>query len=215
MSHAGLRDLIGNIYKTEAPKGPSPAYSAAHVLKFLRILEAEDSMGRITLAKRLGIGEGSVRTIIKRLTQMSLISVDAVGGCHLTKKGESVVAELGKVMVSTGAIELKEMGITSPAFASHLRGVRVFPTATKLRDSAVRSGAEGMIVFQDINGKISLPSISEDISKEYPAIESVLKSRFEPKNQAVILVSFSNDPMGAEMGALSVSLNLIYSLLYQ
>lgn len=215
MATAGLRELVGNICKSEAPRGPSPAYSAAHVIKFLRILEAEATMGRMTLARRLGIGEGSVRTIIKRLTEMSLISVDAVGGCHLTPKGESVVSELGKVILSTGAIELSEMGITSPAFASHLRGVREIPTATKLRDAAVRSGAEGMIVFQGIRGRISLPSISEDISKEYPAIDKVIKSRFNPKNQDVILVSFSNDPLEAEMGALTVSLNLIFSLLYQ
>lgn len=215
MATAALRELIGNICKSEAPKGPSPAYSAAHVIKFLRILQAEETMGRMTLAKRLGIGEGSVRTIIKKLLEMSLISVDAVGGCHLIQKGQSVVSELAKVIVSTGEIELKEMGITSPAFAAHLRGVLTVPAATKLRDAAVRSGAEGMMVFQGIGGKISLPSISDDISKDYPTIDAIIKSRFNPKNLDLVLVSFSNDPLEAELGALTVSLKLIYSLLYQ
>jgi hypothetical protein len=172
-------------------------------------------MGRMTLAKRLGIGEGSVRTIIKRLLEMSLISVDAVGGCHLTQKGQSVVHELTKVIVSTGEIALEEMGITSPAFAAHLRGVAAVPPATKLRDAAVRSGAEGMMVFQGIGGKISLPSISDDISKEYPTVDAIIKSHFNPRNRDLVLVSFSKDPMVAELGALTVSLNLIYSLLYQ
>jgi hypothetical protein len=215
MAPAGLSELVGNICKSDAPKGPSPAYSPAHVIKLLRILEAEETMGRMTLAKRLGIGEGSVRTIVKRLTEMSLISVDAVGGCHLTPQGQSVVSELRKLIVSTGLIDLKEMGIVSPAFASHLRGIGAIPTATRLRDEAVRSGAEGMIVFQGIKGRISLPSISEDISKEYPAIDNFLRSRFNPKNRDVLLVSFSSDPIEAEMGALTVSLNLIYALLYQ
>jgi len=215
MAHSDLRELMGNIYRSEAPKGPSPAYSAAHVVKLLRILQEEVTMGRITLAKRLGIGEGSVRTIIKRLLEMSLISVDAVGGCHLTPKGESVVADLGKVMVSAGAIGLKEMGVASPAYAIQLRGILAVPSATKLRDEAVRSGAEGMMVFQDILGRIALPLISEDIAKEYPVLDATIKSRFSPKNRDLLLVSFSNDPLDAELGALSVSLNLIYSLLYQ
>jgi hypothetical protein len=204
---------MGNICISGTPKGPAPAYSAAHVIKLLQVLEAEETMGRMALAKRLGIGEGSVRTIIKRLTEMALVSVDAVGGCRLTPKGESVVSELRKVMVSTGALDLQEMGIASPAFASHLRGIGDIPTATRLRDAAVRGGAEGMVVFQEANGRITLPSISEDISKEYPAIEAVIRSRFDPKKKDLLLVSFSNDPVDAEMGALTVSLNLVYSLL--
>jgi len=205
---------MSSICRSEAPRGPSPAYAPAHVIKFLLILGTEETMGRITLAKRLGIGEGSVRTIIKRLLEMSLISVDAVGGCHLTEKGQSAVSELQKMIVSTGEVSPGEMGITMPAFAAHLRGLAIAPSLTKLRDAAVRNGAEGMMVFEIIDDKIRLPSISEDISKEYPAVNAFIRSDFSPKNQDLILVGFAKDSLAAELGTLSASLNLICSLLY-
>lgn len=209
-----LRGLIGKICRSVVPRGPSPAYSAAHVIKLLLVLAAEETMGRITLAKRLGIGEGSVRTIIKRLLEMSLISVDAVGGCHLTGEGLSVVAELQGMIVSTGEIDLKEMGITSSAFAAHLRGVVAVPSPTKLRDTAIRNGADGMMVLQNIEGKIRLPMMSEDISKEYPAVDAMVRSRFSTRDKDLILVGFASDPLAAELGVLSVSISLICSLLY-
>ena len=214
MVTAGFRALMSNICKSEAPKGPSPAYAAAHVVKFLLILVAEETMGRITLARRLGIGEGSVRTIIKRLLEMSLISVDAVGGCNLTETGLSVVSELQEMIVSTSEVDLGEMGIAAPAFASHLRGLAIAPSLTRLRDVAVRNGAEGMMVFEFTDGKIRLPLMSEDISKDYPVIDAFIKSRFSLRNQDLILVGFAQGSLAAEVGTLSVSLNLICSLLY-
>jgi DNA-binding MarR family transcriptional regulator len=214
MVTAEFRALMNNICKSEAPKGPSPAYASAHVIKFLLILATEETMGRITLAKRLGIGEGSVRTIIKRLLTMSLISVDAIGGCHLTEKGRSVVSELQGIIVTTGEIDLREMGIAKPASAAHLRGVAITPSLTRLRDAAVRNGAEGMMVFEAIDDRIRLPSMSEDISKDYPAIDAFIKSRFKPRGKDLILIGFAEDAMAAELGTLSASLNLVCSLLY-
>lgn len=215
MVTAVLRSLMSAICRSEAPRGPSPAYAAAHVIKFLLILASEETMGRITLSRRLGIGEGSVRTIIKRLLELSLISVDAVGGCHLTETGRSAVSELQEIIVSRGEIELSEMGVQAPAFAIHLRGLTISPSLTKLRDVAVRNGAEGMMVLQFKGGKLHLPQMSEDISKDYPTVDATIKSRLNPKDQDLILIGFAKDQPAAELGALSASLNLICSLLYR
>lgn len=208
-----LKSLLSSICKQEAPRGPSPAYTPAHMIKLLLILESEVTMGRITLARRLGIGEGSVRTIIKRLIEATIISVDAVGGCNLTKTGQSVASDLRKIVVSSGEIDLGQMGINYPAYAAHLRGLEVPQSPTRLRDEAVRNGADGMMILKSLDGRLSLPMMSEDMSKDYPAIDTAVRTRFELRDQDILLIGFARDPLAAEMGTISASLSLICSLL--
>lgn len=205
-----LKSFIGQISKPEAPKGPSPAFSASHIVKVLLILDSEQTMGRITLSKRLGIGEGSVRTIIKKLIEMSVISVDAVGGCHLTDLGKSLVAELRKSILATADIHIEEMGVALPSKAIQLRGISLSGSSfTRLRDIGVRNGAEGMVMFVFKDGKITFPLMTEDVAKDYPKITSSLKSTFSLNDGDAIFIAFSKELRLAEQGALSAAISLI------
>jgi len=205
-----LKVFISQLTKSEAPKGPSPAYTVAHVIKVLLVLDAEKTMGRINLSKTLGIGEGSVRTIIKKLVEGSVVSVDSVGGCQLTDLGKLLVSELKRTIVSTAEVDLNETGITLPSYALQLRGVPLTGLSlTKLRDIAVKNGAEGMVIFTMKGGRISLPMMVDDVSKEYPKIVGVLKSDFRLEDGDSLLIGFSEDKKAAELGTLSAALFLI------
>ncbi|MGA2572647.1 MAG: DUF4443 domain-containing protein [Candidatus Methanomethylicaceae archaeon] len=207
---ASLKSFIGQISKTEAPKGPSPAFSASHIIKVLLILDSEQTMGRITLSKRLGIGEGSVRTIVKKLVEMLVISVDAVGGCHLTDLGQSLVTDLKTMIIATAEVRLSSMGINLPAYAIHLRGLKLDGTSlTRLRDIAVKNGADGMVIFSYSGGHISMPLMTEDVYSEYPETIRDLKSGFDLRDGDSILIGFSANKNQAEMGALSAFISLI------
>jgi len=205
-----FRSFIAQLTKYEAPKGPSPAFTAAHIVKVLLVLDTEKTMGRINLSKTLGIGEGSVRTIIKKLVERSMVSVDSVGGCHLTDLGKSLISELKRTVVSTTEVGLDEMGITLPSYALHLRGVPLAGLSlTKLRDIAVKSGAEGMVIFSVKDGRISLPMMADDVSKEYPKIANSLKSSFMLEDGDFILIGFSEDKKDSELATLSAAIFLI------
>jgi len=205
-----LRSFIDQLTKSETPKGPSPAFTAAHVVKVLLVLDAEKTMGRINLSKTLGIGEGSVRTIIKKLVEGSIVSVDSVGGCQLTDLGKSLVSELKRTIISTAEVCLDEMGVTLPSYALQVRGVPLTGLSlTKLRDVAVKNGADGMVIFTMKDGRISLPMMADDVSKEYPKIVDALKSGFRLKDGDSLLIGFSKDKKEAELGTLSAALFLI------
>lgn len=205
-----LRSFFAQLMKSGAPRGPSPAFTAAHVVKVLLVLSTEKTMGRINLSRTLGIGEGSVRTIIKRLVERSLVSVDSVGGCHLTDLGKSLISELKRKIVATTEVGLDEMGITLPSYALHLRDVHLACLSlTKLRDIAIKSGAEGMVIFSVKDGHISLPMMADDVSKEYPKIANSLKSNFRLEDGDSILIGFSEDNKDSELAALSAAIFLI------
>ena len=205
-----LNPFIHRLTETESPRGPSPAFSSAHILKVLLVLESEQTMGRITLSKRIGIGEGSIRTIIKKLVDFSVISVDSVGGCHLTELGKTIVKELRCIIVATKPIGLDELGILFPSYALQLRGVTIsLSSLTRLRDKSVKSGAEGLMIFVFEGGRITLPMMTEEVSTVYPRTTEALRSAFKLEEGDSILVAFSEEANLAELGALSAALSVI------
>lgn len=204
-----LKTLLDELKRSEVPKGPSPGFSPVHFIKALLLLESE-SIGRQRMSKMLGLGEGSVRTLVKKLLKRELVSVDPVGGCHLTESGRLVVREIHEIILSSKEVVLDELGINLPSWAVQVRGPFVpSMSITKLRDIAVRNGAEGMLVFTIKDSKISLPMIVNDISEDYPILVTSLEKLFSLKNGDLILVAFAKDKKVAELGALAVALYLI------
>jgi hypothetical protein len=204
-----LRTFIASLTNMEQPKGPAVAYTPAHVIKALLTIDAEMAKGRIGLSKALGIGEGSVRTMIKKLTEKSVISVDSIGGCLLTPSGRSIVSELKAKLIASAQLDIKELDIQEPSFALQLRTDVSKAPLTKLRDIAVKYGADGMVIFAINNGIISFPKMTEDVSKTYPKLSMSLRSKFELKDGDALLVGFSKHPGAAELGTLEAALYLI------
>ncbi|MEM2742437.1 MAG: DUF4443 domain-containing protein [Candidatus Methanomethylicaceae archaeon] len=202
-----LKSLFKEFIQPIIPKGPSPAFSLVHLIKTLLILESE-SMGRQSLSRALNLGEGSVRTIIKRLSEKGLISIDPVGGCYLTELGLDFVKKIREIIIAEKEIDLKPLGISSPAWAIHVRPTTEI-NITKLRDIAVKNGADGMLIFSYKDLKISLPLVYDDISKDYPEISNLLSKSFELKNGDLIFVGFAENIKLAELGTFAAAISLL------
>ena len=205
-----LKNLLDELLRSELPKGPSPAFTFVHFIKALLLLESA-SMGRQTLSKMLCLGEGSARTLVKKLLERGLVSIDPVGGCHLTEHGKSIVTQLRETILSSKEIAMEELGIKLPSCAIQVRR-SLMPSIpiTKLRDIAVRNGAEGMLVFMIKDSKISLPMIVDDISKDYPKLVSSLEKSFSIRDGDFIFIGFAEDKMTAELGTLAAAIYFIY-----
>ncbi|MGB9622939.1 MAG: hypothetical protein ACPL07_03740, partial [Candidatus Bathyarchaeia archaeon] len=92
--------------------GLSPAYSEAHVLKAIEIIGSLAGIGRKMLSKELGLGEGTVRTLVKRLKDEGILE-SSRGGMFLTGLGEKLLGDLHK---SLRATELEETILTVGRF---------------------------------------------------------------------------------------------------
>ncbi len=204
-----LKQFLESITKSEPPRGPAPAFSPVHVVNAILIIDSEQSIGRIALSKRLKIGEGSVRTMIKKLIEKGVISVDSIGGCNLTEAGVRIVSELKQSIVKRVPFDLTEMGIALPSHAVHIRSDLTKIPLTKLRDIAVRNGTDGLVVFSYGSRKIMLPLMTEDISKVYPALTSYLGNSFKLVEGDSVLVGFSNDAAHAEEGTFAAALAVL------
>jgi len=204
-----LKQFLESINKSSQPRGPIPAFTPVHIVTAILIIASEGSIGRIALSKRLKIGEGSVRTIIKKLLEKDVIAVDSIGGCNLTVTGAGIATELKRLLVKRVPFDLTEMGITLPSYAIHVRSDVAKMPLTKLRDIAVKNGTDGLVVFSYRTGRLTLPLLTDEVYKVYPKLAASFDESFRLIEGDSVIVGFSSEAIRAEEGTLAAALAVI------
>lgn len=180
--------------------GPAPTFSVLHVLRAIELV-SEKPMGRGRLAEELRVGEGAMRTIINRLKKARIISTSKAG-CQLTVKGLKLLKEYRKIFGRRARIE--EAKLMPTAFNSAIlvknSGDKV-KSGIEQRDAAVRVGAKGVTTIIFKNGRLIIPSVCDDLSKNYPEIAEKLIALLQPEENDVIVVAGADSSELAEYGA--------------
>ncbi|MEM1565590.1 MAG: DUF4443 domain-containing protein [Candidatus Bathyarchaeia archaeon] len=182
-----IKQLLEKIVKEKA-SGPAPTFSALHLLRAVELV-AEKSVGRAKLSEELKIGEGATRTIITRLKEAGLISTSKAG-CSLTMKGRKLWEEYKKVIVKEVEIENCELMNAKHNVAALIKncGHKV-KTGIEQRDAAVKIGAKGAVTIVFRNGRLIIPSVSDDFLRDYPNAAEQIANLMQPKENDVIIIS--------------------------
>ena len=163
---------------------------------FLRL---NRNASRQELAKELELGEGTVRTILKNLKARKL-SDSTKNGHFLTKKGNEILNRIYDCISSPTNITLNDIYPNLKKVGILVRNMPSLKHTYKLRDTAVRNGAEGAVILEYKN-KLKLP---EQANFNYKSLEK----QFDLRNNDLLIVSFSNKNKYAENGALAVTVEL-------
>ncbi|MDI6884411.1 MAG: DUF4443 domain-containing protein [Hadesarchaea archaeon] len=182
-------------------KGPLPRFSEIHVRMALDIVAKHGRVGRKQLTEELGVGEGSVRTILNQLKERELIT-SSRGGHALTAKGRR---SLGKpfelIQVDVGGLTVGEVNVATivrGAAAKVKRGI-------EQRDEAIKAGAAGATVLIFREGKLQFPGGFLKVGKR--PTEVLMKS-FNPREGDVIIIGSARDVVTAEAGAKAAARSL-------
>jgi hypothetical protein len=183
--------------------GADPSFSEVHILRTLFTLHS-GTMGRKRLVKVLGVGEGSVRTIIKRLTSDGLIT-SSKSGHSLTSAGQANVE-------STLARVSKPQELDLGDFVAGTQSVVVVRQAADrvgdgvaLRDIALKAGADGAVVLVN-SGQLCFPGSGLSL-KEYPTAMHAFEAIGSNPGDAIV-VGFAASVSKAQDGALAVALKI-------
>jgi predicted transcriptional regulator len=190
--------------------GPTPSYGKAHLL--LSILSIGDAklIGRHALAKEVGIGEGAVRTIIKKLKQAGYLTTTA-SGCTLTSRGERLFLETKALLPHVLSIPHTDLTVGNEQTAVLVRGAasRV-GDGIEQRDEAVKAGADGATTFVILDSKFRIPRASQDCESDYPGrVWALLREKLRPGNGDVMIISGAGTTDLSKVGAISAALTLI------
>ncbi|MCJ7720564.1 MAG: DUF4443 domain-containing protein [Candidatus Hadarchaeum sp.] len=186
--------------------GPLPRFAEVHVRRALELIAEHKTIGRKQLAKKLGVGEGSMRTILNQLKKQSLIT-SSRGGHALTAKGRrSLGKPLEYVQVDAGDLTVGEVDVATVvrgAAAKVKRGI-------EQRDEAIKAGADGATVLIFKAGKLQFPDgfAKTDAKKVEKLIEAL-----RPRDGDVIIIGTGRDAATAEAGARAAARTLCESCL--
>jgi len=203
MSLEALRDVLNSDYK-----GPRAVFSEVHVVKAILAVGAAGAVGRGRLGSLVGLGQGEVRTLIKRLKENDLILIQP-DGCRLSRKGEGEFQKLREKIPWSSSVEAKSLGIGDECAAVLVRGAgKNVRKGIEQRDAAVRVGADGGFTALFAKGRFTIPGEGTDCEKDGPReLWSAARSA-GPREGDVLIVVGADSEEAAEIGALAAALTL-------
>lgn len=192
-------NMLKQLLEERAP-GALPLFTEYHLRKAIDLM-SKMAIGRGMLAKKLGLGEGSARTVVKILKSGKLIKTSKKG-CELTKKGQALLKELQLRIIKIHKIEAGKLAVGEHAVAVIVRGAgNKVRHGIEQRDAALIAGAAGATTIICRGGKLRAPTISENLEKDYPQLVKKILSVLEPKDNDVIVIGSADEETAAERGA--------------
>lgn len=202
-----FKELLEDIAIEKAP-GPAQTFSLYDIVSALELI-AEKPVGRSKLAKSLDVGEGSVRTIIERLKSAGLISISK-SGCVLTKKGLQFWTEYKSVFGKETEIEGNELTLTDCNYAVLVKklGCKI-KSGVEQRDAAIMAGAKGATTIVVGKRHLIIPSVSNDVAKDFPEAAQQANALLQPEENDVIIMVSAATLKKAKYGALAAAWTLL------
>ena len=190
----------------DRPKyGPLGRCGGYHVYKTLSILSDGRRKGRKQLADRIGVGEGSMRTIVDYLREEGLIDVKQTG-IRISKKGQDFISRLP---LQVYVLDVPDITLGLKSVAVQVRGAASkIDSGMKQRDQAIKAGAEGATTIIVRGDRLTVP-VDYDLDKDRPEVAAAIRRLFDLADDDVIIVGTSEELQRAEEGAMAAALDLL------
>ena len=191
-----LRRMAGKM----AP-GRTPDFTAAHLLYALSLLR-EKRIGRKQLAESLRVGEGTVRTILSRLSDEVLIEISRPG-VSLSPDGVAFLEAIESKMI------WGEFPPTDLTVSKHNLFVLVRKVADRVRygveqrDQALIHGAVGATTIVRRDGDWVLPGPGGEVNLDFA------EKGIKPEDGDVVVLGTGIDSFTAALGAFSAAIQLV------
>lgn len=203
-----MKKFLESLLEKKAP-GPYPSFSIFHLIKALELIAKTSQVGRGKLSEELKMGEGAARTLIERLKVADLVSASRKG-CSLTLKGEKFWNKFQLTFPLKTKLNKNELTLADCNVAVQVRGggdnVRA---GLEQRDAAVIAGARGAITMVFRKEKLVMPTISEDVARDFPIVFRQITSLLRLKENDAVVIGSADNWSQAEYGALAAAWTLI------
>ncbi len=188
----------------KSEKGPRRKFGPFHYFKALMLIDKEGRTGRAKLASEIGIGEGSIRTLLDDLESNSLIARNNSG---------NVVTPEGKHVISSLPITIMPIRNCSLSLARH-SSVAVVKSASRRvtngiiqRDEAVRNGGVGATTL--IVRKMCLYIPPEMKYVKDRVLENAVFGEMKASEGDVVIIGSGDTAISSEIAVFSASLTLV------
>ena len=182
-------------------RGAYPEFTLEDAVAVLFLLKSPT--GRKTISEVLGLGEGSVRTLLKKLSGLELIR-SAQRGHFLNEKGMELRSRLCSSFseaIKVGTVE----GL--PAYALVVRNPPAFKSID-LRDEAIRFFARGAMILVVKKGEPVFPEDGRPLRETMEELAESISSSLELRDGDLVVVTWAENEANAMKSAYHVALHL-------
>lgn len=180
-------------------------------LLLLIMLRLQGRMGRYRLKNMLDLSEreGVVRLMLDDLKREGYIEAGKTG-CGLTERGKTLLQTLLERygIVTIKDMDLRSLGLEGKCFVIHIRGRQAPKKIIELRDHAVRAGADGVVLIDNEEGRLRIPTVYDDLDLDYPTAVEKLHKTFDLSIGDILLIGLSKDRWRALEGALAAAMEI-------
>jgi predicted transcriptional regulator len=180
-------------------------------MAFHAFCQSTSPIGRYQLGTKLGLGNGSIRSLVRFLRNQELIEPVSRQGHQLSSTGRKYCEDFTQTLVKTEELPQSSYTIDNYNFGCHLRQLAHLVTdGVEQRDAAMQAGASGATTFiQDSDPDTVIMAKNHRIQKQ--EMPKVL-APFEITTNDVLIVGTSSNSISAQLGAFAAILTLFKKL---
>ncbi len=186
------------------------SFNSAHVFKTLQLIDRHGYVSRILLIKELGLGEGSIKTLIKHLKMGKMVTTTNKGTV-MSQKGRKIFEEMSRYICAETVVPKSTISISEYNYAILLRSLKVaVKHGVEQRDAAIKIGAKGATTLVYSEGKFLIPESKFNALRGEKEIEKILKNNLNPiDNDVIVIGSDSLSYITAELAAKAAALHTL------
>ena len=190
----------------------APAFKPYHAAVALILIGREQPLGRYDLCEKMSIGEGSVRTLLKRLSEADLIEAEGKQGQRLTSKGKVLFDRVLRDVPMGLTLDVRRLVMYEYAFANLVKGQSEMITdGVRQRDEAIIQGGydkAGASTLIQKSGNLVMPPDDFHILTSYEEETLLVMESLRPDDGDVIVIGSADDENLAREVAMAAVMTL-------
>ena len=176
----------------------APAFKPHQAAVALIMIGREQPLGRYELCDKMSIGEGSARTLLKRLTEANYIEPEGKQGQRLTSSGQRLFDEIVRDIPIGLMLDVKQLVMYDYAFANLVKNkASIVTDGVRQRDEAIIQGGYGKAGASTLiqkNVRLVMPPDDFHILLAYEAETLLIIESLRPEDNDVVIIGSADDP---------------------
>ena len=175
----------------------APAFKPHHAAVALVLIGREQPLGRYDLCEKMSIGEGSVRTLLKRLSEANYIEAEGKQGQTLTTEGKILFEKISKDIPLGLQLDIRPLVMYEYAFANLVKGmISKITDGVRQRDEAIIQGgydSAGATTLIHKAGNLVMPPDDFHLLLNYERETLLIIDSLRPEDGDVIVIGSADN----------------------
>lgn len=198
-------EALRYLYNIVQPEVKKPkAFNHGHILLSLIFLGEAERLSRAQMKSKLGLGTGSIRSLMSHLA-MNHVASATPSGFQISQLGKEIRDSILLIAKGPFAVDVEYLRLDKSQVLYFISGINTESiNPIRFRDLVVRYGGTGATVCSIVQHKVMILMLEEELAK-YSIKDEQEIMKYEPEDGTLAcVVSAPSEPVAASSGAAAI-----------